>query len=590
MPITKPLATVTNYYLNPVNQPRLAPEAKKQLLLLLVALSGVGLYVTPADQYAQRKSGDNIGMRINYIIGTCTPALMVLYNATDFFLVMRASDSIPAPLADLLKSHLTATQQRFQDIAITIGSAISSIPLTIISLAYPIPGLPQVVSILQAVAVQLDNTVLHFLPIKLAFSNPLYRVPALPLEYIYHKYQNRHQNREQKLVAEQMKVTGMHYQSLKKRLIDTLTGVQKAVQLKGLSFSVRRMGYEVTLPNNIVDIAKGSDAEDGMKILLDLVSYQLPGFTLPTSPTLFQKSMSKIMYGAGATLVISSCVGYLASIVTALTAYTESDILGGVLSLPSMYFLSVLFAYFGGNTGQSFYNYLTSWSRDDIKIPLEFKLYPVTTILLIAFVGYVAPFSYAAANELIENSFADEKWDDVRPVLLVLAEIGVPFLSISAMKDFYVSLLNKFAYYFGNSDEQMIIQLMNMIESLKGGIQKMSNVRFLESLIHMHPDNLKLLTHYEKHEFDEYIEACFKQDIIAIEVGIEKADRESIVTEIIVSEEDKNNAVNGENNKLLFPSRISPTSSRNGIFSSGIRSRSSSQEKEYSEFTIAPQM
>jgi hypothetical protein len=251
-PRTSALEIVADYYLNPTNLPGLKSEKRKQLALMAIAFSGAPLYAIPASNYSTRFYGDNLGLRINFIIGTCTPALVVLYNATDIFLMLRAMGRPPEALKDVLKSPVRSKQDKLEDFGIILGSALSAMPLTVISLAYPIPGIPKAVVALLATAVQFDNTVLHFLPIKLALSHPIYRLPALPFEYFYKKFiKEIPDEKTQSESAKQSKKAEI-YSLYKNSFMVNLGRVRKNIALNGLKFDLLKLKYKLDLPPDML--------------------------------------------------------------------------------------------------------------------------------------------------------------------------------------------------------------------------------------------------------------------------------------------------------------------------------------------------
>lgn len=128
-----------------------------------------------------------------------------------------------------------------------------------------------------------------------------------------------------------------------------------------------------------------------------------------------------------------------------------------LIASPSIYFLSVLTAFFGGNALPNTYNYLFSWKSDEVKIPLECKLYPKTFMLLIVVSAYLSGFSYAAAAvELIEDNFVGKEWDTWRDYLIWLSKTGMPFLSMTPMIDFYRIAINKLVLYCGQGETNML--------------------------------------------------------------------------------------------------------------------------------------
>ncbi len=486
------IEVLSDYYLNPDNLPALKSEKRKQLAMLAVALSGAPLYAIPADHYSTRVFGDNLGLRINYIIGTCTPALVVLYNSTDIFLMIRANSRIPAALNQVLKQPVSSQQNKLNDALIILGSALSAMPLTVISMAYPIPNLPLPVVILMAAAVQFDNTVLHFLPIQLALSNPLYRLPFLPFEFFYKRFiKTVPDDKTQQEMLKSREKKAVIFNQNKGAFLGTIGLVRKNISLHGFKFDFSTLQYQVVIPNEVLRVARNTH-QSGLAKLTKVMTYVTPYVSKPIPS--YKPALSKVLYGVGAFWVISSCSGYLAATVTQLTALTRNLGAGIALSAPSVYFLTVLFAFFGGNALNGTYDYLTAWDEDDVKIPMEFKLYPKISAVLMLFSLYLAAFSYAAADELIQDNYNEDEIDGLFSVLVWLAQTGVPFLSLTAMIGFSRRMLGKAALHYGDDDIKAVAELDGMLEGLQMGTGFVSGEDFTASLENLTPDELETLT------------------------------------------------------------------------------------------------
>src|SRR5204862_3871863 len=115
--------------------------------------------------------GDNLFMRGSFLAGTCLPAMLLFYMATEIFFNIRAAKQVPPDLADILVSVNTPRQQCVEDVEVTCGSGLSSIPITAVTLMYPVPGTPIFVTYLLASLTAVVNTLLHFLPIELVIND-----------------------------------------------------------------------------------------------------------------------------------------------------------------------------------------------------------------------------------------------------------------------------------------------------------------------------------------------------------------------------------------------------------------------------------
>ncbi|MES2142699.1 MAG: hypothetical protein V4471_07465 [Pseudomonadota bacterium] len=504
------LSNVIEYYLSNKDHISGKKELIKQLGLFVIALSGAGLYATAADAYAESEHVDLAG-RINYMVCTCAPALVVLYNSTDLFFRMRAAEKTPKELAAYFIHRSTPVQRTLQDIAITLGAAISALPLAAVSFMYPIPGLPKAALYTQGLVVLFDNTILHFLPIKLALQNPWYRLPALPLEYIFERIKHCSLSNEQKNLLQLKVQQDSYYRVIKQRLITRLDHIQTSIVIHGFSFDAKRLRY---INHAALELKRlNQERRSSFAMLEELLQWKgIAPEKNSTSTSLLNSLFKKSCYPVGAAWVISSCVGYLAAPINELSNLTGSKSAGVLLSIPSIYFLGVLLAFFGGSSLQNLYHYFTSWKGDSIKIPIEFKLYPRATVLLVVLSIYLSVFSYAAAAELINDNFTGEL-EFLRPYLLVLAKTGLAFLGFTAMLDFYALILGKLARYAGNEDSKIVILLNQSIEQLKNGIQRMDPEQLLESLAQLNEngyDIKSLLNLHGASEQRDFIQMLLK--------------------------------------------------------------------------------
>lgn len=512
------LAELVKYYLvNGEGHISGKQELVKQLGLMLVAVSGAGLYVIPSVNYAQREQ-DNVFWLWNYSVCTATAALVVLYNSTGLFLIMRKAEQIPEKLANYLLDPFTPRQRIRQNIAITLGAAISALPLAAVSFMYPIPGMSKIFIALQAVIVAVDNTLLHFLPIKLALQNPWYRLPTLPLEFIYDSVVNCQLSPVERRANELYEQKNKLYQAIKHYLINNLTRTQQLLSNYGFYFE------GISYRNNAGPQIKNLHEEplQPLDLLIKLIDHFRDRAPLPQNhlyrsvsstsavTSWVDKQLKKLSYVLGAVWVTSSCAGYLVAPVNGLGEITHSEVTGAALSIPSIYFLGVLLAFFGGNSLQNTYDYFTSWKDDAVKIPKEFKLYPKTALLLIIISMYLSTFSYAAAAELIEDNF-NGSLEFLRPYMLVLAKTGLAFLGFTAMLDFFCNILKKCAQYGSNENSSIVIKLTEAFDQLKNSIMLMKPDLLIESLSILDEQGLKSLFNLTEEKDKEKLVATFEQ-------------------------------------------------------------------------------
>ncbi len=496
------LEEVSNYYLDTNHLPTRTYEMYKQAVMLSVAISGAGLYIVIADNYVNRIRGlygDDTFEPIHYILGNCLGSLVVLYNSTDIFLTARDNEVVPSELSDVLDNPFSSKwARRARDAAIVFFSALSSVPLSIASITHPAQWMSPELIYTQAVVTEIDNTLLHFPPIYLALQNRAFRFPVLPFELIY-QYCCYRQTQEDQNRIDRNQV----YSFLKQRLITQLDAAQKKIILQHIRIRRSPRDFNVYISTLLETIIRG-EADGDMENNRSSTAVALPrlmailDYAPPYDPSKEQTTtetcllLPPFLYGAGALLVTLGAIGYLAEPVNAVTEWTGSEKEGLLLSFAPMYFFTVLLIYFGGNSMQRTQHYLTSWEEDQVKMPLEFRLY-YSKLAFISLVGlcYLSVFSYAGASEMIYTNFSDKQYDDIRPLLLLFAKTGIPFLTFTAMIDFTRLLMGKFALHCGDNNKKMMMQLNTMINQMKTvGIPLMNGEKLITSLEQLRDDQL----------------------------------------------------------------------------------------------------
>ncbi len=503
------LNAITKYYLDGEGHSRLTDEVFKQSGLVVIAFFGVIFYYVPAKAYAESICADptykdipcNV-ILINHLTGTMLVAGGILISATNAFFDRQKAEYIPIKLKDYLKYPLSVKQKLAENAVTFAGSFIASIPFMIITCVNPIPGLPKLLIISQAFIVGVTNTLLHLLPFKLALKNSLYRAPFLPLEFIYHVISNALQTEEKKQEKKLAAQIHLSYQKIKQRLIDHLALGQRLLSIYGFSFA--GCSYNNEVKNDIRDIKETEQAPlELLTQLLDRLHAMSLNRSISSSGSI-NNFFRKAVYIPGASWVILACAGFWGGTYNEMTGLTGNPVSGAVISAPSIYCLGVLLAFFGGNALQNSYDYLTAWKDDTVKIPMAFKLYPKTSVLLIMLSMYLSAFSYAAGAQLINDNFND-KLEFLRPYLLDLAKTGLTFLGFNATMDFFSHVLSKFAQYGGAEDTQTVARLYEALSQMQDSIQLIQNPLLLDSLAQASTEQLKsILNIKDKHDLENF--------------------------------------------------------------------------------------
>jgi hypothetical protein len=321
-------------------------------------------------------------------------------------------------------------------------------------------------------------------------SNPLYRLPALPFEYFYQHFIKKVPDEKTQFENTKLRAKEVIYQKNKNLFLGAVGQVRKNIALNAFQFDFRTLQYKVNIPDEVRSAVMPQ--ENSLVRLKKIMTYSIPYNNKPIK--FYEPPLRKVLYGIGAFWVVSSCSGYLAATVTQLTALTRNAVAGAALSAPSIYFLTVLFAFYGGNSLNDVYDYLTSWDENDLKIPMEFKLFPKVSAGLMLFTLYLASFSYAAADELIQDNYNEDEIDGLFTVLVWLALTGVPFLSLTALIGFFRRMLGKVAMHYGEGDTKLIAELDGMLEGLQIGTQFIPGEDFIRSLESLTPEELAAFT------------------------------------------------------------------------------------------------
>lgn len=448
-------------------------EALQQLFLAFISLSGASLYILPANLFALQYGNNYAGVLVweretIYIVGTCVPALVVLYNATDLFLNKRRHEVPPLELAGHFIPLSRPRVPLLRDAGILLGSAISAVPLMLLSFQYHLPNVPFAVQVLQAIVVEIDNTVLHFLPIQLAMEYPIYRLPILPFEYWIKAC------RSYQPVSPSNEVLATR----RRLLITYLNRVRKALRFCN-EWKLHQYEWRFNqgvLPDVLFTVWNNDDVLH--KLLQEFPVSRVACYREQTNYPRVHRVLSRVSGLLGAGLVLSSCVGYLVSPVNQLLAWTNNPVIAGVVTAPALYFLTVLLTFFGWTSGLQVYDLLSKWGPHEPKLPLEFKLYPKLYTLLTLLNLYLNLYSYAAAEELLDDSFPGEEWGELRTVLVWFVRFGISFLGITAVNDFYCVVLKKIAMYWGTHENQVISQIDYALELLVSQLEKCKEEQF----------------------------------------------------------------------------------------------------------------
>ncbi len=457
---------VFSYYLSGKELPSLKRELARQGFLLFVCFSGGGLYSPLAARLADRPNtiidtGNYALNRWFCALSVFISATSVLYKATGDFFTERDNETVPAALEDVLTPALTGWEKIFSDLFIVVGSALSALPLAMVSIFYPlIDSIPFIV--VQAIIVEFSNTILHFLSLKLALTYPLYRFPILPFEWLIKKC----------FPSEEVE-KNTEAEFIRQRVIAFLERVQQHLESDFCTFDRRTWTYRWEISRELRNALLQNDSG----LLLDFSKEFSAARTAPSiQVSKWDRPLCELAGVIGGVWVTGSLAGYFISSVLEIYNWTGSGVGTFFITALPIYFLSVLFSFLGYNVGKMLYQNATHWGPTDNKLPFESKLYPKFFYGMMVFSILSNLYSYAAAEELIHEWVPDtEQWAVLGSLLIWLSRTGIPLpLSINAIKDLAQTFIRKWAIYRGDGDVQLAAELMTSLDQLIFAVKMMN--------------------------------------------------------------------------------------------------------------------
>lgn len=497
-----PIAAASAYYLKQDHTVTRKHEFLKQFFLLVVCVSGAFLYWIPAGAYAKRV--DETDNTWRYQVGTCIPALAVLYVATDTFFKVHFGTQIPDELDDVLVNPQTRAQRYTENAAIFLVAAISALCLAAVIFTFP-PSEKTKFGYLIALAViiLIDNTVLHFLPVKLILNKPVYRFPFLPFELAYVAYRDRNLSSSDKMEQARQAQVAADRMQLKQLLIGRITLAQQRLTKQSFTWNCR--GYNVDVPKSLRHLKNADDPLQQILSILPEVKEQEQAASSPTCLSRLNEGLRKLIVVAGAIWIWSCCTGYYADPVNELYKLTGDYRSAGPIAALPIYTLSVLLAFFGELFLGGLYAYATNWGKDTPKIPMEVKLYPKVFLLLMAVNAACTPYSFAAAAELVYKNFTGDFWQPFVPYLVGAAKSGIAFVSFLATRDFFMLMLLKWGSHLGGEQSRLVAKTNEQIDQFKNSINLMDGEKLERELSAMTPDERQQLLGVSDKKYQQII-------------------------------------------------------------------------------------
>ncbi|MES2205089.1 MAG: hypothetical protein V4496_07730 [Pseudomonadota bacterium] len=425
-----------------------------QVALVVIAAAGF-LYYSPAAAFADHENlgiDKNVQIKLN-VVSTCYSACIVLCASTLFFHRFHVKpQQIPKELENIIEPPFTAAEYWRKNVIIGTAAALSAVPFaTIAYMAYSSSlSNDELYSLIAYIYPA--NTFLHSLPTKLVLDDPFY---GALLRYITKKM-----------------LQFFGWNEPQKVPLDQKTQNQSNALVNALNLRFMQMMNDLPNSQKHLNNIKNSSYEELIKNANSVAN--------PASFSLTDQE-AQIARIVGATLVVLSCIGYLANPILVFHQAGLAWWQVVLVSASPTIFLGVLFTYFGDTMGQKLWmdiksgaRYLNQCFAKDSAHPavfLEtpiFKLYPKIAFVCMTLNVCLAIFSAAAAMEMIHYAFANKVPEAALLTLYVIAQIGVSIVGVYAPLDYQKMLMTYYALYLEKGVEHDIIMFGEGINGLQG--------------------------------------------------------------------------------------------------------------------------
>jgi hypothetical protein len=169
---------------------------------------------------------------------------------------------------------------------------------------------------------------------------------------------------------------------------------------------------------------------------------------------------------------------------------------GGIAAgaLPA-YAMAVLCAFYGAAILLDVFDYFFSPGGVREKFSLEAKLYPKIFALFMLINTYVAVFSYGTAQQLIDTTFGNSKWDSIRGFLKGNSIAALDMMSFVCLSGLFSAVVRKAAAKFGavGSDHTEAARLLAKSTVMNARLQQLNGDALIASLSEYGADDLKRL-------------------------------------------------------------------------------------------------
>lgn len=488
-PFEGPLAASSRYYLTEDHTTSARKELLMQLFLMAVCISGAYLYWGPSSDYAKRVGQQNIASL--YIGSVCFTALATLYVATDIFFKLHASTNIPPELEGKLKNPQTRAQRWAENGFITFVSALSAVVLASIFFRFPPPDWATWGVGVMAAVIFIDNTILHFLPVKLMLTQKIWRAPFLPFEmlakFIYTKIRDCNMTPRDHAARAFETIKAGDLMALKMAIVQRLELAKNKLMRDSFRW-IREDLHYVVRPHEVLKNLATSETP-----LLDILRHaEDPGFYFQIPPAI-NGILGLISVTAGAIWIWACAAGYYAAPFNQFTVWTGSDAAAaGITALP-IYTMMVLLGFFGELFVGQAYGYLTTWGSNVTKISPEIKLWPKTFGFFMLVNGAMAGFSYAAGAELIHTQITYDWAQRFVPFLLGCAYSGLAYAGFMSVRGFTELMFAKLGQHVVGDNTGELFKANEKIDQMKNAVKLMDHDQLETELSRMSVDERKII-------------------------------------------------------------------------------------------------
>ncbi len=424
----------------------------RELAILVIAAFGALNYKIPAGQAAT----DEHSLMVSDIallsqLGTCFPSAAILYNATAIFFDWVNKERLPKTLS-MYFPRKNWRVQLLKDFGLVIGSAICSIPLAGTYIAYTTD--PLYLVIMLGLIIEVANTLMHFLPLKLMLKEPIYRFPVLPIEWLVRKAIRSCQSDRSRLSPADEKALS---ETLEKRL-ELSTRIQEytTVQIdESLLFKLSASDIQLT------SIIRTSQQSQTLRSLFtEQPSESGSDNRLALHHRFLRSRIKEIVFWLGGLWLITCAIPFSYNTYNLVQDKIGNEMEAWLVAALPAYAFAVLVVFLGGQMMVDAVNTVLKAIEGKNILPTSGRLFPAAFLLLQLVTLYCGLFSYSATVTLLRDNFTRESVGSFYDVLMIGGVSSEIYLSMDAVVTFLSQWLEKYANRQGSQQQKDLIAFM----------------------------------------------------------------------------------------------------------------------------------